>query len=427
MTAIEQARSEHWRVITKQAESLRSLWWKYLDGPYIGADTGYIVDDAYFESVDRLVVSSLLSHLKSEFSEFESIADWKGLFGVNLSSTQLSKLDLISHRGTFQGTCAICEHWQESQSAKPALMTLQLMQAYLEPHKSSPSTYQMYFSILSRFAKAYEFLPIEPEPIEDFLSQFKGDTTRLSYYKALRWFYKWCERRYEVTNPIDKVRAPRARKKVVPSLSREEVGRLLNQKFSKRDRTILQLLVGCGLRVGEASRLTFEDISKDTLKVPVTGKTGERVVPLRHDIRDALLALRDGHKLDAPIFWGTHPTQPLKTAGFEQVVKKAFEGAGIQGKRSSPHTLRHTFARSWITNGGDVISLQKILGHASLEETQKYVSLVTDDLVSKNQKFNPLLSVTQDISPADDSISPTDDSISPADQSLSPADDRQTL
>lgn len=145
------------------------------------------------------------------------------------------------------------------------------------------------------------------------------------------------------------------------------------------------------------------------LQVAKSTKTGERNIPLLSRVRDALLALRDGHKIDAPVFWGTHPTQPLKHAGFLDIVRRAFRNASIEGKRASPHTLRHTFAKNWIAQDGDAPSLQKMLGHSSLEMVQRYVILVTEVLTRKDEKFNPLISVSDQNIPSNDSTITTDD------------------
>jgi site-specific recombinase XerD len=123
--------------------------------------------------------------------------------------------------------------------------------------------------------------------------------------------------------------------------------------------------------------------------------------------------LKNGHKQDAPVFWGVHPTKPLAYAGFTGIVQKAFKKAEIDGKRASPHTLRHTFGRNWITQGGDVASLKAILGHANIAMTQQYMTLSIEDLVSKNKQYNPLISM------ADDRLTVPDDRLTTPEPELS--------
>jgi integrase/recombinase XerD len=269
----------------------------------------------------------------------------------------------------------------------------------------------MYASLLKRLADKFKKLPTAPEPLEEFISKFPGDMTRLNYFKILRYFYIWAEKRFGVGNPTSQMRTPKVKKKVVPSLDGEEMQRLFSLPYSNRDSAVLKVLAGCGIRVGEAANLKFKDIGEQTLRVD--GKTGERNVPLNSDIRDSLLVLKNGHKPDTPIFWGTNPVQPLGHAGFAGIVQKAFKRADIEGKRASPHTLRHTFGRNWITQGGDVTSLKAILGHASIAMTQQYVALSTEDLVSKNKQYNPLISITGDrLTTSDERLTASDSELS---------------
>lgn len=298
------------------------------------------------------------------------------------------------------------------------MLTKPLIDAYLECLKNegrSNNTIGLCSSLLRRLEREHEYLSTKPETLERFLSRFKHDTTRNDYYKVLRWFYKWLSGRYSFPNPTDEMRAPKVKKKVVPSLSRNELEKFIRQAYTMRDRAIVLVLSGCGLRVSEAVNLTFGDVLDDVLiiKDAKGAKSGGRKVPLNQEIKQALLDLKDGHDVSEPIFWGTHPTQPLKQAGIAGVVKKAFQSAGIEGKRASPHTPRHTFARNWITQGGDIASLQRILGHENLATTQRYLALVVEDLVDKNQKHNPLSGMLdQRLSAADDRLSLLDPNIS---------------
>lgn len=296
--------------------------------------------------------------------------------------------------------------------------TMEAVNSYLESHKntgSSEKTIAHYRGVLVRFAKEYPELPLEPAPIEAFLSQWKG-ATQANYLNVVRWFYNFLLERGRIsTNPTKPIRRPKAPTKLLPSLDREELGRLLSllpDRLSERDRAYIMLSVDTGLRVGEVINLTFSCIDQDTLKVPEQGKTGERLVPLKPEVRGALLALKNGRKDTDPIFWNDHLNCPIRTEpSFLNIVRKAFEKAGIKGKRASPHTLRHTFARNWIANGGDIISLMRILGHKNIATTQKYVYQVVGDLVEKHRKHGPLAGLEVSLSCREDSLSGLTDSI----------------
>ena len=83
--------------------------------------------------------------------------------------------------------------------------------------------------------------------------------------------------------------------------------------------------------------------------------------------------------------------EPLTRWGIQKIVRRVAQRAGLQ-TRCSPHILRHTFARAFLTNGGDVFSLQRILGHspASLDITQRYVELLDEDLREVHRRASPM-------------------------------------
>jgi len=416
MTAIEEAKSEHWKELSDTAAQILGFWREDAEHPHYIGDNACIITDDQFELIDGVIAQSLLAHLKAEFGEFADIAKWQQLLFLGHAKA-LGKLVIVAKRRTFKGECDICRDYQTG--APVSLSTTEAVTAFLESHKakgSSPHTIKHYQSCLSKFVASYKDLPSEPEPIENFLEQWEGSTKR-DYFKLIRNLYRFLNKRHGTINPTNKMDLPKVKGKVVSSLSSGELRRLCKvAKSSKRDNAILLLLSGTGIRVGEASNLKFGDIEEDTLKVD--GKTGGCVVPLFPQVRDALLVLKDGHGASDFVFWGEHPHQPLGVAGFQRVVKKSFTEAGITGKRASPHTLRHSFARNWITQGGDAVSLKAILGHASLEMTQRYVNLAVENLQSKNSRHNPLLCLGS-LSQPDGSISSADRSISPIDVSLS--------
>ena len=419
MTAIEEAKSRHWKELSDTAAQILGFWGEDAEHPHYVGSKDCIVDDGQLESIDGIIALNLLVHLKAEFGEFADIARWQDLLFPGHDKA-VEKLVIAAKRRTFEGKCDICKsYFTEAPAPAPALSTTEAVSAFLESHKakgSSPHTIEHYCSCLNKLSAKFKELPTEPEPIEDFLSQWQGSTRR-DYFKLIRNLYRFLNKRHGIANPTDKMDLPKVKGKIVASLSSDELRRLCEvAKSSKRDNAILLLLSGSGIRVGEASNLKFGDIGEDTLKVD--GKTGGRVVPLFPQVRDALLALKNGHGASDSVFWGEHPHQPLGIAGFQRVVKKSFTEAGITGKRASPHTLRHSFGRNWITQGGDTVSLKAILGHASLEMTQKYANLAIEDLQGKNSRHNPLLCLSS-LSQSDGSITSPDRSISPLDNGLS--------
>ena len=158
---------------------------------------------------------------------------------------------------------------------------------------------------------------------------------------------------------------------------------------SVRDRAILLLLLDTGLRVFEAAGIRLGDLRPDgSVKVMGMGAK-EQIVPIGSTARGAIvryLGQRGPGAPDAPLFLGRRGA--LDWRGMQQVLKRLKTRAGITG-RCSPHSLRHTFARSYLVNGGDVFSLQQILGHTTLDMVKRYVSLADADVAAKHRVASP--------------------------------------
>ena len=437
MEAIEVARTQHWQDLSESASALKN----YLE--LVQEKSGAWTIDAWFVTVDERDIECLewpvgeyvlkeedrrdlqpvnhgeylLEHLKVEFPEYRWPSEWYFLRIKEIRNI-MDKLSLVSARRTFENAvCSVCETWQSTprREEMPSSEAVNRYLASCEAVGLSKNTLEMYASTLKRYIEANPSqLPTDPPPIEVFLNQFTAGNSRLTHFKVIKGFHRFLYENYDIANPMNKMKTPKVKKTIPDSLSQEEVIKLFNQPMSDRDRTALMVMVGCGIRVGEAVNLKFSDIEDEQLKV--SGKTGARNVPLRQDIRQSLLSLRNGHKDDDPIFWGEHPHQPLREAGFQGLVKKAFQQAGITGKRASPHTLRHTFGRLWTDKGGDVVSLKEIMGHFSLEMTQRYTNLSPNEIISKNKQFNPLISIS------DEGITSDDQSLTSDDQSLTTLD-----
>ncbi|MGH7336569.1 MAG: tyrosine-type recombinase/integrase, partial [Myxococcota bacterium] len=193
-------------------------------------------------------------------------------------------------------------------------------------------------------------------------------------YAALGYYYRYAVERPEVMSPIPR----RKRHRTMPEiLSVAEVGQLLAAITSLTGRTIAMVMYGSGLRVSEACALRVDDVdsARDVLRVR-EGKGG-------HD-RYALLgapllaALRGYWKQRRPrgtlLFPGADPSRPITRDAIHNAVKKAAQTAGLR-KRVSPHTLRHCFATHMIEGGADLLTVQVLLGHASVRSTARYVRI----------------------------------------------------
>jgi integrase/recombinase XerD len=218
---------------------------------------------------------------------------------------------------------------------------------------------------------------------------------------AIRTYYGFMVGEGRVaSDPSDRLQSPR-RGRVLPDiLSVREVESLLaapalDEPLAWRDRALLELGYGAGLRVSEMCGLVTTDLLLAENLVRVFGKGGkERVVPIGrsligavsvylHQLRPTLDRGRSGGRvlLNAR-------GQPLSRVGAWGVVKRAAKRAGIT-KRVSPHTLRHSFATHLLEGGADLRAVQEMLGHADLSTTQIYTHVDREYLRSVHKQFHP--------------------------------------
>ena len=248
-------------------------------------------------------------------------------------------------------------------------------------------TIAWYRDKLQLFARSYPELPKKPGPIEEHLATIKGaPETRHAQFRALRAFFKFVSQRYKRPNPVAEVAAPRCPKKVMATLEAEEMMRLLlaSSSSSLRDNALLTLLIDTGIRTSEAAGLRKQDIKTDT--VTVRGKTGEREIPISEETRRLLLALITDK---AEYIFNGHKG-PLGRHGIYRIVHACMEKAGIYGPKLGGHRLRHAFGKGYLVSGGDLRSLQQIMGHANITTTEKYAALTLDDTIKKHHQFSPL-------------------------------------
>lgn len=254
-----------------------------------------------------------------------------------------------------------------------------------------PRTIIWYERNLNRFVTFYpNRLPTKPEAIEEFLARVVPDEkeeTRHGYYRTLKALYRFTCKRHRSLNPMDLIDPPTRRKKVMPTLSSQEMNQL-SQAQNLRDRAVLSLFIDSGPRVGEVASLRKQNIFEDYIKVD--GKNGEREIPISEETRQLLLSLANNNGATDYVFMGQR--SPLTPSGIYQLVRKYMLLANISRPKLGPHRIRHGFAKHFINNGGDTRSLQKIMGHANIATTEIYVELASEEIIAKHHQFTPLRS-----------------------------------
>jgi len=250
----------------------------------------------------------------------------------------------------------------------------------------SPATIQWYKDRLLPFARSCPTLPRRPEPVECFLAGVQGSPeTKYDIYRALKTFFKFMSSRRRLPNPMDTIQSPRRPKTLMPTLEMSELTRLLQSAECPQDRAIINLIMDNGVRAGEVCSLLQHNIKSET--VIVHGKTGWREVPISEETRHLLLQVA-ALSPDDHVFHGHKG--PITRHSIYAIVRRTLEKAGIKGPKLGPHRLRHAFGKNFLVQGGDLRSLQEIMGHADIETTQKYAALNLTDIVKKHRKFSPL-------------------------------------
>jgi integrase/recombinase XerC/integrase/recombinase XerD len=222
-------------------------------------------------------------------------------------------------------------------------------------------------------------------------------TTIQTYIRALRAFltYSFNEGNIKVNIP-EKFRLPKAQKKVVDVLTDDEIQRIfacfdVHTLTGARNYAICALMLDSGLRLNEVVTLESGGVHITEGYAIVNGKGNkQRVVPLGLHTKRALI--RYASKLPVCSV-ATHLDEkgqliPLTAAAVASLFRRLKSRAKIP--RLRPHLMRHTFATRYLQAGGDIYSLQQILGHASLEMVRRYVHLIPANLAVCHTQFSPL-------------------------------------
>ena len=196
------------------------------------------------------------------------------------------------------------------------------------------------------------------------------------------------------TNPLEKVKIPKAPERVVPTFSVRQSETLLAQPNKQtdtgyRDYALILTFLDTTARLSEIANLDIEDVDLENGYLKVMGKGGkERYIPFGNKVAKALLKYKLKHR-PQPVgtnrFWLTSKGHPLSAGRISKMISNFGKKAGF--KRCYPHKLRHTSSVLFLRNGGDSFHLQKKLGHTSLQMTRHYSNLANEDVKAAQLKF----------------------------------------
>lgn len=255
----------------------------------------------------------------------------------------------------------------------------------------SPNTVSAYVSDVGDFLETVSSPPsgIVPDEIAEYmgaLSDKLSKRTQSRVLSSLKSFFDYLVLEGDRTdNPCDRIDSPKLGRYLPDVLSVGEVAAIIESvrveaPSGRRDRAILEMLYGCGLRVSELCSLRISHVYADEGFVRIVGKGNkERLVPLGEPAAEAFISyLEVRGDAYAPMYddivFLNRFGKPLSRVAVFNMIKKQALAAGVV-KNISPHTFRHSFATHMIENGADLRVVQEMLGHESVLTTEIYTHI----------------------------------------------------
>jgi integrase/recombinase XerC len=281
---------------------------------------------------------------------------------------------------------------------------------HLRERNASPHTIRAYSGNLSEFATyagSRGWKQIDHIAIRGFLSQLYnkglGKTSVARALAAVRSLYRWLAQEGVVEqNPAKLVATPKLPKKLprVPTI--EEMNTALDGQmpqeasFPERDKLMLELLYGCGIRNSELTGINLDDIRLSAEAILIRGKgKKERYVPFGDSVKTVLAAYLPARQALLAEIRKTTPALlvnqrggRLTTRSVGRIIKKIAVAKGLSPD-VHPHTLRHAFGTHMLEEGADLRAIQELLGHERLATTQRYTQLTMKHVLQVYDQTHP--------------------------------------
>jgi integrase/recombinase XerC len=243
---------------------------------------------------------------------------------------------------------------------------------------------------------------ITVEHVRGYLADVMKHASRATVQRrlfAIKAYFRWRTATKDVENPVRTMRSPKVEKRLPQVIGERDAARLVEAEGNAqgpaalRDRAILEVLYSSGLRVSELTGLCWRDVDDELGMVMVRAGKGnkDRLVPLGEPALDALKAWRSA----MPTAWtpdGAVITNlrggRLTPRSVQNIVARRLIDAGI-GAPLTPHGLRHCFATHMLNGGADLRSIQEMLGHSSLQTTQRYTHVSVNRLKEVYRRAHP--------------------------------------
>lgn len=282
--------------------------------------------------------------------------------------------------------------------------TIQDFLSYCEGRAFSPHTLSAYRNALGKFQsfaegqQATELGKVTPPLMRSYLKHCTellspgGAHARL---RPIRTFFNWLvDEEILEKSPMKRLNLPSLPKQVLPAVREADLQRLFTQagktRRPLRDQALLAVLFDTGMRASELCSLRLEDLLPSGLRI-MQGKGGkDRIVPASRLTLKYIRRYvdRERAKTSFPTLFLIHADSGLNRQTLSRMLERLCDTAKLP--KFTPHTFRRGFAVSFLQEGGNVFSLQRILGHSTLEMSNRYAALQTEDLARTHQQASPL-------------------------------------
>ena len=284
----------------------------------------------------------------------------------------------------------------QSVSTSISIYTATAVELFLKARTAqgvSNYTLRNYRSNLGKFARECPVLPLELEPVEEFLVNLKrrdgqplDQETRWDYRRDLKALYHFLAARGKIPKdycPVPKIKLPRKVRRV---LSQEELASVFRHAQDFQEMAILSVLTDTKVRASELCSITRDKVFPD--HITVAGKTGQRDVPITPEIYQVLIKLQPEGAL-----FRTNG-RPMYREKLNKIVHAIMLSAGLTGKKLGPHIIRHSASVLHMMFGGDLLSLKEELGHTTTRMTERYGALAFPQVKQKHQEVNVIGHIT---------------------------------
>lgn len=284
--------------------------------------------------------------------------------------------------------------------------------AYCELEHHSPKTIELRRGLLDRllrFLESKEYTGCGRVELRQFFATLVNERTGAAqrpstvetYHRNISALFNWLIEEEIITeSPMRRIPKPKVPRDQIQPLSEAQIQALLEAArrsyFGIRNQALVLFFLDTGVRASEGAGLPIQhlDLTNRTARIVGKGNKLRTVCFGKRTARALYRYLPDG-VIDSTraVFVaesGNTVHEPLTRSGVYQIVAELGKAAGIKGVRCSPHTLRHTFALSYLRSGGSLLALKLLLGHENLQMTNRYVALAEADLQNQHRHHSPM-------------------------------------